>query len=150
MRSRTTSRIGTSRLDRLFLDANVLFSAAHSRDSLLRPLWEFPDVELLTSVYAIEEARRNLARKYPSALANLGDLLVRMSVCGWVDLGTSPPQGIEIVEKDTPVLVAAIRLKATHLLTGDRRHFTHLYGQTVEGVLILKPGQYIHEKLNKG
>jgi len=116
----------------------------------LRPLWEFPDVELLTSIYAIEEARRNLARKHPNALRNLADLIASMSVCGRLAMGALLPEGIDLVDKDTPVLLAAIRLKATHLLTGDMQHFTHLYGQTVEGVLILKPGQYIYEKLNKG
>lgn len=47
-------------MDRLFLDANILFSAAYRPDAGLRRLWEVPNVELVTSAYAGEEARRNL------------------------------------------------------------------------------------------
>lgn len=136
-------------MDRLFLDANVLFSAAQSRESLLRPLWEFADVELLTSVYAIDEARRNLARKHPAGLPILNSLLARITICGWLIQEASLPEGIDVIDKDAPVLAAAIRQKATHLLTGDKRHFAHLYGQTVEGVLILKPGFYVYHKLSR-
>ena len=52
---------GRVSLDRLFLDANVLFSAAYRQGSGLLRLWELPDAELVTSSYALEEARRNLA-----------------------------------------------------------------------------------------
>ncbi len=47
-------------MDRLFLDANVLFSAAYREDAGLVELWKLEDVELVTSAYAFEEARRNL------------------------------------------------------------------------------------------
>ena len=47
-------------MDRLFLDANVLFSAAYRSDAGLSRLWQLGDVHLLTSTYAVEEARRNL------------------------------------------------------------------------------------------
>ena len=46
-------------MDRVFLDADALFSAAYRTDSDLGRLWEL-DIELITSEYAIEEARRNL------------------------------------------------------------------------------------------
>jgi uncharacterized protein GlcG (DUF336 family) len=47
-------------VDRVFLDANVLFSAAYRSDSGLLVLWRRADAALLTSAHAIEEARRNL------------------------------------------------------------------------------------------
>jgi hypothetical protein len=47
-------------MDRLFLDANVLFAAAWRPKAALARLWELGDAELLSSDYAIEEARRNL------------------------------------------------------------------------------------------
>ncbi len=37
-------------MDRLFLDANVLFSAAYRDDSGLQRLWDLSDVELVTIV----------------------------------------------------------------------------------------------------
>lgn len=35
--------------------------------------------------------------------------------------------------------MAAIHGKAEYLLTGDARHFEHLYGKRIEGVLVLYP-----------
>ena len=43
-------------VDRVFLDANVLFSAAYSEGSRLRELWRLAETELLTSAFALEEA----------------------------------------------------------------------------------------------
>jgi hypothetical protein len=48
-------------VDRVFLDANVLFSAAYKDAAPLAALWQIPGCRLLTSAYAVEEARRNLA-----------------------------------------------------------------------------------------
>ena len=47
-------------MDRLFLDANVLFSAAYREDAGLALFWNLPKVVLLSSTYAVEEARVNL------------------------------------------------------------------------------------------
>ncbi len=50
-------------VDRVFLDANVLFSAAYG-SSRIGALWDrarFGRCRLLASRYAIEEARRNLS-----------------------------------------------------------------------------------------
>ena len=44
--------------------------------------------------------------------------------------------------KDRPILVAAIAAQATHLLTGDFKHFGPLYGKRIHGVLILSPSTY--------
>lgn len=47
-------------MDRLFLDANVLFSAAYRPDAGLLQLWKIKNVILCSSAYALEEARINL------------------------------------------------------------------------------------------
>ena len=51
-------------MDRVFLDANVLYSAGYKDTSALRKLWELTEVDLLTSYYAVDEAHRNLAIHY--------------------------------------------------------------------------------------
>jgi uncharacterized protein len=56
-------------VDRVFLDANILFSAAYRPNAGLRLIWQVPNVELVTSAYAVEEARRNL--KLPEQRAAL-------------------------------------------------------------------------------
>ena len=58
----------------IFLDANVLFSAAsYHTDPGLRRLWRLPAARLITSVYAAEEARRNLS--HPKQRRELEELL---------------------------------------------------------------------------
>jgi len=52
------------------------------------------------------------------------------------------PLDVVLPEKDRPILLAAIRAHATHLLTGDKQHFGPLYGQSISGVLILRPADY--------
>ena len=47
-------------MNRVFLDANILFSAGWREKAGLLRLWRLTDVTLLTSRYAFEEARRNL------------------------------------------------------------------------------------------
>lgn len=58
-------------MKRLFLDANVLFTAAHNpsgKASLLISLGTDCLLQLATSAYAKEEAHRNLMRKFPHCL----------------------------------------------------------------------------------
>ena len=128
-------------MDRIFLDANVLFSAAWRPESPLRALWS-RDVERVTSSYAVEEARRNLAALRPESLPDLEHLLTGLRIQPVTDdMGLDP--GIPLAEKDRPILAAAIAILATHLLTGDKTHFGPFYGTTVHGVRILPPSVYL-------
>ena len=125
---------------RVFLDANVLFSAAYKKTKL-RSLWKLPNVTLLSSSYAVAEAETNLARERPEAVTELEKLLKTVRVVKATD-SQSLPASIKLEDKDRPILMAAISASATHLLTGDIKHFGHLLGMRVEGVLILTPAQY--------
>lgn len=110
-------------MTRLFLDANVLFKAAHNPDGKAALVVEVAKRhghwEILTSDLAIEEARRNLSNKFPAALPRLEQL-----VAGMHRVSPPPPHDspIPVVEKDRPILYAAIVSRASRLLTGDRRH----------------------------
>jgi uncharacterized protein len=128
--------------DVVFLDANVLFSAAYRPGAGLLRIWELPRVRRLTSTYALEEARRNLTD--PAQLARLQDLVDALEVVGEVSDELLPPEVI-LPEKDQPILRAAIRAGASHLLTGDVRHFGPYFGRTLAGVRILPPGEYLRE-----
>jgi len=132
-------------LDRVFLDANVLFSAAHNPQSPLLALWEVKDIVLLTSSYAAEESRRNLEALRPDRMKALQSLLQEVRIVEHLpcrDAGASP--GLPpLPEKDRPILQAAIRQKANLLLTVDRKHFGTLFGKTVAGVLVSTPGWYL-------
>lgn len=125
--------------DRLFLDANILVSAALRPDSQLLRIWRLARVALLTSSYAVDEAQRNLSGP---ALKELSRLLQAVEV-----LATAPdsslPSGVDLPEKDRPILHAAIASGATHLITGDRKHFGRYFGGRVAGVLIETPAAYL-------
>jgi uncharacterized protein len=132
-------------VDRIFLDANVLYSAAYLELSVLARLWTFDDVALLSSAYAIEEARRNLAMDRPEALPRFKRLLESVSTVD-APQGLTLPENVELDLKDQPILSAAIHGTADYLLTGDARHFDHLYGKRIEGVLVLRPAQYFERR----
>lgn len=129
-------------MDRLFLDANILFSAARTAESRVLWFWHRKDIRLLTSQYAVEEARRNLA--FTDLRGRLDTLIQSIEI-------VSTPVGLPDIErlpdarlpkKDQPILAAAIKSGATHLITGDKKHFSHYFGQRVCGVLIQTPAQY--------
>jgi uncharacterized protein len=130
--------------DRLFLDANILFSAAWSSGGKLRMLWQLADTLLVTSDYAFVEANRNLETE--AQRSRLDDLMMNIEICAEI-----PPTGIlftdvQLPEKDIPILVAAIESRATHLITGDKRHFGFLFGQMVHGVFICTPRAYLQTR----
>jgi predicted nucleic acid-binding protein len=130
-------------LDRLFLDANVLFSAAYRDGSGLLQLWNLPDVEKMTSIYALEEARRNLDTE--ERVARLDGLMLDVKVLPELREQDLPPK-VELVEKDKPILAAALATGASHLITGDRQHFGRYLGKRVGKTLIMTPRDYLRSR----
>lgn len=129
-------------VDLVFLDANVLFSAAYRADSRLRRLWRLRGVQLLTSGFAVEEARRNLATAVQRS--ELDKLLEPIRIIAFSGPLEHPIFAtIVLPDKDRPILLAAITARATHLVTGDFQHFGQYYGQRIEGVLIVPPAEYL-------
>ncbi len=127
-------------MDRVFLDANVLFSAAYRSDSGLLLLWRRADAALLTSAHAVGEARRNLSRD--DQLRRL-DALVRECEIAPTPAVSVLPDRLVLPPGDRMIFQAAMAAQATHLLTGDRTHFGPHYGRTIAGVLILPPSAYL-------
>ena len=129
-------------MDRIFLDANVLFSAAYRADSGLLAFWKLRGVTLCSSRYAIEEAKINLEEEAQRRrLARLTSALQLFDT-----RERELPPGIALPEKDAPILVAAIEAQATHLITGDLRHFGAYFGKSLEGVLTLTPAEYLKRR----
>ena len=130
-------------MERAFLDANVLFSAAYKTNSSLTKLWHLSDVELLTPAYAVEEAARNITLAKPDRLSALQDLLMQTKVLSDPAQFPNLPKTIDLKAKDRPILAAAIAAHCHYLITGDKTDFGSYCGQTVRGVLILPPGEFI-------
>jgi predicted nucleic acid-binding protein len=126
---------------RVFLDANILFSAAKTagavRDLLAR--LEAGGHVLCTNAYMVEEARRNLLAKGPEALAFFDALLTRFETAAFHP-GALPARVAALIhEKDRPVVAAAVRMRCDVLVSGDRTHFGALYGEELLGVAIHSP-----------
>jgi len=105
------------------LDANVLFTAAHNpsgKAALIIDLGAQGYWEVVTSSYAIEEARRNLSVKFPDYLKRFEILVTRVRK---VPSRSGRDCPVPLPEKDRPILEVAIQCKATHLLTGDIKDF---------------------------
>jgi uncharacterized protein len=57
----------------------------------------------------------------------------------------SLPQDLTLPDKDVPILLAAVAAKATHLITGDVRHFGRYFGKSIEGMLVSLPGDHLRK-----
>jgi len=119
---------------RAFVDANILFSGSNPQSELFWFLGYLRQSHsLVCSGFVLAEAERNLVVKRPA----------------WVDSFNEVKSGLEIVpespllvevdlrDKDRPVLGAAIGGRCQFRLTGDKRDFGHLYGQSIEGVMVV-------------
>ena len=114
---------------KLFLDANVLFTAAHNPDgkaALIIDLGHAAGWLIATSTYARAEAIRNLERKAPGAVARMDTISASLKV---VDHRPELPYPTDLVPKDRPIFQAALGWEASHLLTDDLQHFGPIMNQ---------------------
>jgi predicted nucleic acid-binding protein len=130
---------------RLFLDANVMFTAAHNpqgKAALVMELGQAGLWQLVSSAYALEEARRNIARKYPDRLERLQALTQNLRLAP-AALEEKCPHGLP--EKDCPIYRAALACKADVLLTGDIRDFGFLMNdrEKADGMLIQTVAEFL-------
>jgi len=133
---------------RLFLDANVLFTAAHNPSGKAALLIELEQVTwtLFSSRFAFEEARRNLERKFPNHLDRLTALSHHIR---FVEHRPTDPCPNGLPDKDQPIFQAAVARRATHLLTGDLKHFGRFMDAPNEtfGIRVQTVSQFL-ESLN--
>ena len=136
---------------RIFLDANVLFSAAKS-DGAVRQLVGLmlrARHQCCVDGYVVEEARRNLVAKAPEGVLALEALLAKVHVAAIHAGDTDTEVMASLPQKDRPVLAAAIRLRCDALVTGDRTHFGFAYGKMLGGVMIHSPSSIAAALLKK-
>lgn len=128
-------------MPRVFLDANVLFSAGYNPSAGIGELWRLKTVELLTSRYAAAEAYRNMAEKYPDRLMQLDQVI---AACGLVPEAPLQQLPTEVVlpEDDRPILQAALAANSDVLLSGDN-HFRPYLGRAFGSLRIMRPRQFL-------
>ncbi len=95
----------------------------------------------LTSPHALTEAGRNLKLKYPEAAGRLEEkILPSITV-----VSEATPEAVKVglnyglPPKDAPIMGAALLAGADMLVTGDARHFGHLYAETLRGMKVVSP-----------
>jgi len=119
---------------RVFLDANVLFSASNTSSNIARLIYLLIEHgEAVTSDFAAEEARRNMLIKRPAWAESLDALMARVQVVPSIQFDLP----VELTSKDQPILCTAIRCGCQYLATGDKQDFGHLYDHTVDGVTVI-------------
>ncbi len=135
---------------RVFLDANILFTAAYSPDGLSAFLIELGvagRLTLLTSPLAVVEVERNLETKRPAALPALRRSLASVRIVaepGPANVEQLTPP--ELSAKDRPLLAAAIVAHATHFVTGDVADFGRFMGRRSRLPLqVMTPRQFLTE-----
>lgn len=128
--------------DVLFMDNNILVSASWRPTTRMQRFWTLEDVELVTSEYAIAETERSLPNKeqlerfhyFAAHLRIIEDRTYEHILL---------PDWVSIRQKDIPIVQAAIAAQATHLITGDRHDFGDYFGQTIAGVEVIQPAEYL-------
>ncbi|MFA6290401.1 MAG: PIN domain-containing protein [Victivallales bacterium] len=119
---------------KVFLDANILFSSSNPQ-SATRFLLDIilSKYEAVANDHVMEEARRNLKIKRNSQERELIILCNRITMTSSFTMIQIP----SLPDKDIPVISGAVGSKCTHLWTGDKKHFSGLYGKTIHGVKVV-------------
>jgi len=132
----------------VFLDANILFSAALGGPAfqLLLDLARDGTVPLTTSNACMIEAATNLERKRPDRREALTPILAALDVepDAEADEHLDWAQGL-VHPDDAHVLAAARRTGADVLLTGDTTHFGPLMERDDLGLTVRTPRAFLLE-----
>jgi predicted nucleic acid-binding protein len=127
----------------VFLDSCVVLAASLSATGASRRVFDLAGRhrwELIVSPWVLREVRDNLANKPAEASRAWAALRGRVTVEG-DELTFNWPLSFDVA-KDKPVLISALAY-ADVLLTLDRRDFGPLIGQTVYGMRVLTPGEFV-------
>jgi len=132
---------------KVFLDAGIYIAGAGSALGGSRQILDWCAQRLLqplTSRQILIEARRNVAKKLPRAVAALEQIIQVVDA----DLASEPTveeigNATQVVpEKDAPILAAARKAEVDYLVTLDRKHFKQPKVQETVPFPILLPEEF--------
>ena len=136
----------------LFLDTSVLLSACASAKGASRFIIEEAQAhgwQLICAYYCREETRRNLDKLGEAAVAYFCNTLERQ-----IDWRQNALTSDDIIifdkAKDRPVLISALSVKPSALLTLDRADFHDKLGTQFYGIDIRTPGEWLMEMREAG
>ena len=137
---------------KLFLDTSVLLSACASSRGGSRFIVDEAKAqgwELISAHYCREETRRNLSKLGADAETFFTKQLDRR--IDWrLDALTSEDIIVFDKAKDRPVLISALSVKPSALLTLDRADFHERLGCQFYGIDIRTPGEWLMEMREAG
>jgi predicted nucleic acid-binding protein len=129
---------------RVFLDANILFSAAYRTSNGFVEFWNTAGLVAMTSFYAAQEVRRNCRDQ--EHLQRLESLLAQTIIVSDAPNRALPPF-IILPAKDQPILAAAINAGADFLITGDKGHFSQWMNRPIETrhgmLMVMEPRPFL-------
>ena len=131
---------------RVYLDANILFSASLREEHKFLQFWRMRDLVPITSMYAIDETQRNCVSSVHAA--RLAHLLEQTHLVSDIP-GAFLPRGIVLPAKDASVLAAAVFAGAHYVITGDKHHFGKWMNTPIQPhlgmLLIQEPSPFLAE-----
>ncbi len=134
----------------VFLDSNVLFSAAYSGEKstsyLLFKLQERGFISIFISSLVILETANNLRDKKPERLGLLKELMDRTTVLD--DVVVDLPVLNSFPTADRIILSTAVAHGIRYFLTGNTKDFKDLYGKTIGKTVVLKPRDFLYKTQN--
>ncbi len=110
--------------ERIFLDANVLFSASYKFPHPFLRFWTEVRLYPVSSDYVAAEARRHVVSE--AHRSRLESLLAKTELIA--TQGDELPPGVILPKKDRPILCGALAARAQYLVTGDKVHFGRYFG----------------------
>jgi predicted nucleic acid-binding protein len=135
---------------RIFLDSNVILSGLISDRGAPRLILDLLSMELpgfvaVTGRYNIVEIERNIRKKAPKALPVYGEYFpkLRMEIVAMPALAEVAKHSGLVADKDTPVLVSALKGKADFLVTGDKKHFGKVKVSGAVPFRIVNPTEFL-------
>jgi predicted nucleic acid-binding protein len=136
---------------RVFIDSNVLISAMIGVPEsapvvLVDWLAGGQPGELLTSRRNVAEVERNLHKRLPEALPLWREFIARSGIR--VVAATSSCRGINA--KDAAIVAGALRAKATHFVTGDKRLLAEIRRAASKNMTAVTPREMLDVLLLTG
>jgi putative PIN family toxin of toxin-antitoxin system len=112
---------------RVFFDASVLFAAGYSTTGHARDLIRLAiqgRLQMVVSQDVLDEVSRNMQRKAPERVETYRELLSLIELETVADPSKEEVWAVEgyVVQKDAPIVAAAINAQSDYLVTYDRKH----------------------------
>lgn len=137
---------------RIFLDSNVVLSGLLSSTGAPRIILDILTLSLpgligLTGRYNLIEIERNIKKKAPAVLPVYNEYLPKMhlEIVPLPSVAEVATHSGIIADKDTPVLVSAIKGRVDFLITGDKKHFDRAKIRKAIPCKIRNPSEFLEE-----